>query len=258
MTTISAFEAKTRFEDLLERVSRGEEIVITKHEKPVARLIPEGKPALSEIREAVNELARLRDEMAKRPGRRGRSVRQRHPQSYREGPPLNPALSAIGNGGFVADASVGVSWAVSAQSSAATGILLDEVVAGRPFVIPGLWMFEVGERSFGPHAPKKNPASAVCFARVRAMSELQPDIDEDGPRLALHRIWELADELSTCEYTMRPIWNWRSAKISRSRREMRGLRRAAAKCGIAILLVTRYISSLPSTSMSLTLNCSVR
>jgi prevent-host-death family protein len=70
MTTISAFEAKTRFGDLLERVSRGEEIVITKHQKPVARLVPEGRPALSEIRDAVNELASLRREMAKRPGAR--------------------------------------------------------------------------------------------------------------------------------------------------------------------------------------------
>jgi prevent-host-death family protein len=68
MTTISAFEAKTRFGDLLERVSRGEEIVITKHQKPVARLVPEGRPALSEVRDAVSELASLRNEMA---GRRG-------------------------------------------------------------------------------------------------------------------------------------------------------------------------------------------
>lgn len=70
MTTISAFEAKTRFGDLLERVSRGEEIVITKHQKPVARLIPEGRPALSEVREAVSELASLRDEMTSRRGAR--------------------------------------------------------------------------------------------------------------------------------------------------------------------------------------------
>jgi prevent-host-death family protein len=70
MTTVSAFEAKTRFGDLLERVSRGEEIVITKHQKPVARLIPEGRPALSEVRDAVNELASLRHEMANRRGTR--------------------------------------------------------------------------------------------------------------------------------------------------------------------------------------------
>ena len=70
MTTISAFEAKTRFGDLLERVRNGEEIVITKHQKPVARLIPEGRPSLSETREAVNELRSLRDEMVSRRGTR--------------------------------------------------------------------------------------------------------------------------------------------------------------------------------------------
>ncbi len=70
MTTISAFEAKTRFGDLLERVCRGEEIVITRHQKPVARLVPEGRPALGEIRKAVDELKSLRDEMANRRGSR--------------------------------------------------------------------------------------------------------------------------------------------------------------------------------------------
>ena len=70
MTTISAFEAKTRFGDLLERVCRGEEIVITRHQKPVARLVPEGRPALSEIQKAVDELKSLRDEVASRRGAR--------------------------------------------------------------------------------------------------------------------------------------------------------------------------------------------
>jgi prevent-host-death family protein len=70
MITISAFEAKTRFGDLLERVCRGEEIVITRHQKPVARLIPEGRPALGEIREAADELRSLRSELAIRRGSR--------------------------------------------------------------------------------------------------------------------------------------------------------------------------------------------
>ncbi len=68
MATITAFEAKTRFGELLDRVSRGEEVVITRHEKPVARLIPEGRPSLRQIREAVSELRALRQEMAKRRG----------------------------------------------------------------------------------------------------------------------------------------------------------------------------------------------
>ena len=37
---IGAFEAKTHFSELLERAERGEEIVITKRGKAVARLMP--------------------------------------------------------------------------------------------------------------------------------------------------------------------------------------------------------------------------
>jgi len=47
--TIGAFEAKTKFSELLERVSRGEEITITKHEKPVARLVPFEKQSQVEL-----------------------------------------------------------------------------------------------------------------------------------------------------------------------------------------------------------------
>ena len=68
MATVTAFEAKTRFGKLLDRVCRGEEIIITRHEKPVARLIPEGRPSLGQVREAVSELQALRQDMAKRRG----------------------------------------------------------------------------------------------------------------------------------------------------------------------------------------------
>jgi len=39
-TTVGAFEAKNTFSELLEKVGRGAEITITKHDKPVARLVP--------------------------------------------------------------------------------------------------------------------------------------------------------------------------------------------------------------------------
>ena len=39
-TTVGAFEAKTHLSALLDRVERGEEVVITKHGRPVARLMP--------------------------------------------------------------------------------------------------------------------------------------------------------------------------------------------------------------------------
>ena len=47
--SVGAFEAKTKFSELLERVSQGEEITITKHEKPVARLVPYEKPSQVEL-----------------------------------------------------------------------------------------------------------------------------------------------------------------------------------------------------------------
>ena len=47
--TVGAFEAKTKFSELLERVSEGAEITITKHERPVARLVPFEKPSHVEL-----------------------------------------------------------------------------------------------------------------------------------------------------------------------------------------------------------------
>jgi len=40
MATVGAFEAKTHFASLLERAAKGEEIVITRHGTPVAKLTP--------------------------------------------------------------------------------------------------------------------------------------------------------------------------------------------------------------------------
>jgi prevent-host-death family protein len=39
MATVGAFEAKTKFSALLERAERGEQIVITRRGKPVAKLV---------------------------------------------------------------------------------------------------------------------------------------------------------------------------------------------------------------------------
>jgi len=60
MATVTAFEAKTHFGKLLERVSNGEEVVITRHEKPVARIVPGGGRSLTQVRQAVQSLEELR------------------------------------------------------------------------------------------------------------------------------------------------------------------------------------------------------
>jgi prevent-host-death family protein len=59
MLEIGALEAKNTFGSLLDRVERGEEIVITRNGKPVARLVPrsggidreQARAALQRIRE---------------------------------------------------------------------------------------------------------------------------------------------------------------------------------------------------------------
>ena len=39
-TSVGAFEAKTHLSELLNRVEQGEHVTITKHGRPVARLVP--------------------------------------------------------------------------------------------------------------------------------------------------------------------------------------------------------------------------
>ena len=54
--TVGAFEAKTKFSELLEHVSQGAEITITKHEKPVARLVPFDKPSRVELADLFRQM----------------------------------------------------------------------------------------------------------------------------------------------------------------------------------------------------------
>lgn len=54
-TTIGAYEAKTHLSELLEKVEAGQEITITKHGAPVAKLVPVRKEASREERAAAIE-----------------------------------------------------------------------------------------------------------------------------------------------------------------------------------------------------------
>jgi prevent-host-death family protein len=64
MAEIGAFEAKNTLSALLDRVERGEEIVITRHGNPVARLIPntggidrsQARAIVQRIRERAEEV----------------------------------------------------------------------------------------------------------------------------------------------------------------------------------------------------------
>jgi prevent-host-death family protein len=54
-TTVGAYEAKTHLSKLLEKVEAGEEITITKHGAPVAKLVPVKKEVSAEQRVAAIE-----------------------------------------------------------------------------------------------------------------------------------------------------------------------------------------------------------
>ncbi|MES2718381.1 MAG: type II toxin-antitoxin system prevent-host-death family antitoxin [Pseudomonadota bacterium] len=43
MESIGLFEAKTHLSELIARAERGEEVIITRHNKPVAKLVPIGR-----------------------------------------------------------------------------------------------------------------------------------------------------------------------------------------------------------------------
>ena len=58
MTEIGAYEAKTHLSELLARVAKGEQIVITKHGAPIAYLLPAGnrRSSASEVIQGIKEL----------------------------------------------------------------------------------------------------------------------------------------------------------------------------------------------------------
>jgi prevent-host-death family protein len=74
MTTVSALDAKTRFGELLARVAVGEEIVITRHHKPGARILPEGRRSLRQVGEAVETLFKFRAGFSNRCGHGPRAL----------------------------------------------------------------------------------------------------------------------------------------------------------------------------------------
>ena len=61
LITVGAFEAKTHLSALLDKVAAGEEVVITKHGRPVARLIGARTMDRERAHEAFEKLKALRN-----------------------------------------------------------------------------------------------------------------------------------------------------------------------------------------------------
>jgi prevent-host-death family protein len=62
MATVGSFEAKTKLSELLDRVEAGETVTITRHGKPVAKLVPAGldREERARRRALIDEIKRKR------------------------------------------------------------------------------------------------------------------------------------------------------------------------------------------------------
>jgi len=136
--------------------------------------------------------------------------------------------------GFIADSSVGVAWAVHSQASAATDELLDRVAAGTPLVVPTLWPFEVANSLLALLRRKKLLAAERDRA-IAALARLPLAVDDDGPRLALGRISELAAEHGLSVYDATYLELAVRRKLPLASRDG-GLRKAAQGCRVKLLL----------------------
>jgi prevent-host-death family protein len=57
---VGAYDAKTRFSELLQKVESGEEITITRHGTPIARMVPvKKKHSAEERREAIKRIQEM-------------------------------------------------------------------------------------------------------------------------------------------------------------------------------------------------------
>lgn len=63
MTTVGSFEAKTHFARLVDAAHKGNEVTITKHGRPIAKLIPADRIHQKKILQTFKAIDRLRETM---------------------------------------------------------------------------------------------------------------------------------------------------------------------------------------------------
>jgi len=136
--------------------------------------------------------------------------------------------------GFIADSSVGVAWAVPSQASDATDDLLDNVATGTPLVVPTLWSFEVAN-SLLVLLRRKRILALERDRALGALAQLPLVVDDEGPRLALGRISELANEHGLSVYDATYLELAVRRKLPLASRDG-ALCKAAQDCRVKLLL----------------------
>jgi len=136
--------------------------------------------------------------------------------------------------GFVADASVGIAWAVESQASPDTRDLLDQVGAGVPFIVPVLWPFEVTNALL--ILVRRGRMTPEDFSRVRADFWIaKPVIDAEGPRFAWDETVHLAEKFGLTVYDASYLELAMRTRLALASRDA-SLNRAARLCGVQTLL----------------------
>lgn len=65
MIEVGTYEAKTRLSELLDEVEKGETVVITRHGKPIARLVAEEEVRRARVEAAIAEIKAIRATLPK-------------------------------------------------------------------------------------------------------------------------------------------------------------------------------------------------
>ena len=135
---------------------------------------------------------------------------------------------------FIADASVGVAWAVHAQASATTDRLLEDVATGTPLVVPMLWPLEVAN-SLLVLLRRKRILAADRDRALDALARLPLVVDDEGPRRAFGKISELAAEHDLSVYDATYLELTLRRRLPLATRDQ-ALRQAAQDSGVKLLL----------------------
>ncbi len=128
MKHVQASAAKTHLPELLDEVERGSTIVITRHGKPIARLVPEESANREKILSAIAEMREERKKGPRATLKEILCVARRRAQL---------ALP------FVLDASVTASWYFQDEYDPRADIALG-LLAEHRAIVPLHWWFEVG------------------------------------------------------------------------------------------------------------------
>lgn len=61
MISVGAYEAKSHLAELLDKVEKGEQVLITRHRRPIARLIPARKRSDADVEDAIRKIRAFGD-----------------------------------------------------------------------------------------------------------------------------------------------------------------------------------------------------